>query len=146
GTDSLAATGTLALHADSPTGFINAGAGPMTIDAYGPITVWTPYVSTFYNITLDGVTLNSHVAATLDGAVNFLDGAVFNNLAGATVTDEGGMFGSSNGNFAPGSGQFNNDGSYILSAPGGQSLWLVPFLNSGSVNVQAGSLTLQFGC
>ncbi len=139
GTDSFVVDGVLAMPGDrGDTRIVNAGAGAMTIDAYGPVDITSG--------TLDGVTFNNHDAATLAGDsrpsnVLFLDNTVFDNLSGATVVDDGGMFGSSNGNFAPGSGQFNNAGSYTLASPGGQSLWLVPFFNTGSVDAQAGSLT-----
>jgi hypothetical protein len=143
GTDSFVVQQALAMPGDRlDTRIVNAGAGAMTIDAYGPVSITSG--------TLDGVTFNNHHTTTFASSdanhysnLIFLDNTIFSNLAGATVTDDGGMYGSSNGNFAPGSGQFNNAGSYVVTAPGAFPGWFVPFLNTGSVDVQQGSLGLS---
>ena len=138
----LTVTGALAIADGS---LVNTGAGAMTVNAYGPVS--------FAVAVLDGVTFNNHAEATFAAStpgrlsyVNFLDGTAFNNLPGATLVDDGGMYGTSNGNFAPGSGQFNNAGTYVETAPGGSYGWFVPFLNTGSVNVQQGDFDLGDGC
>src|SRR5262249_38958930 len=112
GTDSLAVHGALTVSAFSwATGFVNAGSGAMTVDAYGPATF-----ATYYPALLDGVTFNNHASATLAGSdayhrgsMMFLDGAVFNNLAGASVVDSGGDYGTVAGiGTVPASGHSNN--------------------------------------
>ena len=89
---------------------VNAGTGAMTVDAYGGIDVtWS---------SLDGVTLNNHGTATWTGSwLGIVDGAVFNNLAGATFLDQnnGGDQGTARLGETPGGGSggtFNNAGTY----------------------------------
>ena len=70
--------------------------------------------------------------------------AVFDNLAGATVLDQSsqGSFGvSSNGYTSALPNEFINAGPYIRSGTGAIFIQ-APFLNTGSVAVQAGDLQL----
>jgi hypothetical protein len=95
-----------------------------------------------YPQTLDGRTLNNHATAAFDsGGVSFVNGATFNNLAGATFLDRATTFGHGFGN-GSGAGAFNNAGAYVKSGAYGSSVG-IPFLNSGSVDVQQGSLGLN---
>ena len=139
GTDSFVVYGTLTLDAADFT-IANDGTAPMAIDAYGGIDFSGD------SGTLDDVTLNNHATCTyqndpVESLVYLNQGAVFNNLAGATFLDEssGTVFGASGS-----SGQFNNAGAYIRTAPGSIDFG-VPFNNSGSVVVQAGDLELDAG-
>src|SRR5262249_35984830 len=132
GTDSFVINGSLTLGTAAAT-IANDGTAPLTIDAFGGIT-WETLAGG--SPTLDGVTLNNHATCTLSGyvSVQVLDGAVFDNLAGATVLDQssdGSFFGLRGAN-----GEFINGGAYIKSGSGSMGIG-APFLNTGSGEVQA---------
>jgi hypothetical protein len=92
------------------------------------------------NRTIDN---RGHATWTGSGGLRASDGAVFNNLPGAVFDAQGtgsfGVFGSG----APTA--FNNAGTFLRSAGTGAALIGVPFYNSGTVEVQAGGLSLTDG-
>jgi hypothetical protein len=135
GTDSFVVNGSLTTAQST---IANDGTAPLTIDVYGGIA-WQGG-----NGALDGVTLKNHATCTLTGPFSqrILDGAVFDNLAGATVLDQ-----SSNGSFfgnQGANGEFINGGTYVKSGSGTMGIG-APFLNTGAVDVQAGDLELLVG-
>jgi hypothetical protein len=139
GTDSFVTNGvmTLLLYSEvSTSGSVNAYGG-LAIDVLGN-----------NQIVLSGTTLNNHGAATWDdvqygdatnGNIVLDAGAVINNLAGASFTAIGGYITVVAGDSS--AVDFNNAGTFTCSDAAGSSI-NVPFTNSGSVNVQQGTLNL----
>ena len=88
-----------------------------------------------------GTTLNNHGAATwaVSGGYSdtFSDGAVINNMAGATFTAVG-----SSGVFIQGNGKFNNAGTFSASTAVGGDVDMGLFFNTGTVVLQGGELEL----
>ncbi len=135
GSDNFVFSGPLTLGSFSTL----VGAAGSAADAYGGIEFGGLYLP--YPQTLDGRTLNNHATATFDsGGVTFLDGATFNNLDGATFLDRATSFGHGIA-AGTGGGAFNNNGSYVDSGNYVSSIG-VPFINTGTVDVQAGTLSL----
>ena len=145
GTDNFTVSGPLtmgtAVTLGGPAGSVLDAYGGVDFDGSGSIS------------TLDGRTLNNYAAATWQsGDVAFANGAVFNNLAGATFLDEVTSVSFQNfgdaldveNPFQPGSGLFNNAGSFIQQGPLGTNFF-APFANTGSVDVQVGTLDLFIG-
>jgi hypothetical protein len=94
------------------------------------------------NASLDGITLNSYGAGALSGGnIEFADGAVFNNLVGATFDAQAD---GTIGNLGQ-AGTFNNAGSFTKSTGTGTIVVRVQFNNSGTVSVTSGTLSLQRG-
>jgi hypothetical protein len=114
-----------------------------TLTALGGMTLGQQQVIT-HPLFLDGRTLaNAGTAAwNSTGGVSLTHQAVFNNLAGATILDlntrSGDGFADADGSGAA----FNNLGAYVKSGTALSSMTLA-FTNSGTVDVQAG--TLGFG-
>jgi hypothetical protein len=116
-----------------------SGAPGSVVEAYGGV-LFTGYQT--YPQAIVGCDLNNHATATyaVGSGVSLLDGAAFYNLGGATFQDSvGTSFGGD------GTGAFNNAGSYVTTGEAA-SVFAVPFVNTGTVDAQAGSLTLQSGC
>ena len=137
GTDSFAVSGLLTLSDGSTLG----PSG--TVDAYGGL-----FIAPANGIVIDGTTLNNHAAATWQFSPNDNDylilnaGAVINNLSGATFTVSGAGTGDSYHAIANQDGSavaFNNAGTFIVSGAIGLGIGM-PFANTGTVNVQQGSL------
>ena len=105
---------------------------------------------TLTDVFIDGTTLNNHGAAACGRAgvigISLDDGAVFNNLAGATFTADAVSSGDGvSGVDIGGNGSFNNTGTFIASTPLGDQVFCeVPFNNAGSVVVQQGELDLGY--
>jgi len=114
-------------------------AGPGVIDFDGGLNIAGNFTR-----TLSGRTLNN--AGPADFAIGLLllnDGAIFNNLSGATFTASnpaGGGNGISSDAGAP--GVFNNAGTFTKSAGANQFRFTngVSFINTGTVRVTAGEL------
>ena len=137
GTDSLVANGLLTLN------YATTLSVPV-VDAYSGMSVSEALV------TLSGTTLNNYGAATWTipgngGHNSTLEaGAVINNLAGASFA----VVGPGSSGFVAGDSSavaFNNAGSFTCSQVGTGLNVQVPFLNTGSVLVQQGSLGLDDG-
>jgi hypothetical protein len=94
---------------------------------------------------LDGRTLNLTSGAsavwTGPGGIAFFNGAVLNNQAGATFTVQTDTGLSTSGALSA----FNNAGSFIQSNSTGTTTIGTPFFNSGTVDVQTGTLSLALG-
>jgi hypothetical protein len=153
---------TLATASDVPAlsfsdGTLN-GAGNLTID--GDLT-WTgggmsgightilngtaTVGGSVFGALLDGRTVdNAGTAAFSDGAsVRFANNAVWNNEAGATLTLRGS---ATLGNFFGQTGQLSNAGLVIRSGAGSSTSTInIPFDNTGTVNVQTGTLSVSQG-
>ncbi len=130
GTDSFVANGLLSIGGNTVLTL------PGTVDTYGGVSFGG-------TTTLEGVTLNNHSGstATLDvglGSVHLDGGAVINNLAGGTFSVVGST--GTNSRDTDGSGSFTNAGTLTNTSQGGAIE--VPFTNTGSVNVQQGTLGL----
>jgi hypothetical protein len=131
-------------------------AGTGTFNANGPL-IWSGGTMSGPGVTnvnggftldggtkvLDGRTLtNSGTAIWSAGFISAQNGAIINNAIGATFTD------SFDGMLFLGDGalpQFNNGGTFIKSGSSGGTTILASFINSGTVNVDSGSLTLTEG-
>ncbi|MBP7686686.1 MAG: hypothetical protein KA765_02225 [Thermoflexales bacterium] len=116
-----------------------------TLSGSGTTTVTGTLGMANSSVTLDGRTFNNAGTATVSGGSFYLtmyNGAVFNNQAGAAlqVTHTGtGQF-----TYSTGSGTFNNAGAITKTvASTGITYIYVPFNNSGSVTVNAGTLYLS---
>lgn len=147
GTDSFVASSHFAWEF-AGSEIINGGAGPMTIDAYGTMNIRELNPQ---NSVLDGVVLNNHGVCTWSGGSAYLpmkDGAVFNNLAGATFLDQivAGRLGSYqrlSGELVIGDGRFNNAGTYRHQASNSTRIE-VPFQNSGLLDIATGGIFLSY--
>ncbi len=113
------------------TGGTQSGSGATTIAPSATLNVNGSHV------TQDPRTLNN--AGTINWTATIYwrlyNGVVLNNLAGATFNAQ------TNGGILDSSGVFNNQGTFICSGPGVNSV-TVPLYNAGAVNVQSG--VLQF--
>ncbi len=134
GTDSFVAEGLLTVGSNAQLSVSGS------VDAYGGLDL------SGGNVVIRGTTLNNHAAATWDlvGDYDLLEaGAVINNLAGAsfavTASGIGGSIQAGDGTAVA----FNNAGTFTYDATDGNSATIsVPFVNTGSVDVQQGSLDL----
>ena len=123
------------------TGYNANIGGGCTIDAYGGIAIDS------LSGGLDGCALNNHGAATWTGGgtIGFYNGAVFNNLAGASFDARcDGQLGRGYPDLL-GSGSFNNAGSFTKSAGAGTTEVDAPFNNTGTASVASGTLSLAAG-
>jgi hypothetical protein len=103
-----------------------------------------------YQVTLDGRTFDNAGAAVWNTANNYsylylANNAVFNNLAGASFTDQRDDAGFTASIYGDGSAnQINNLGAFVKNSNSDLDL-SVAFNNTGAVNVQSGKLGLQDG-
>ncbi len=130
GTDSFDVDGMLTLSAHSHLSVSGS------VNAYGGLEL-EPYAE------IKSTTLNNYGAATWDlgpptADVQLDAAAVINNLAGATFTTVGAGSASINDG---GSTAFNNAGTFTTSAADGVAI-SAPFVNTGSVIVEQGSLSV----
>ncbi len=133
GTDSFGVDGLLTLSAGSQlsvSGTLDANDG---MDLGG-------------DVVIQGTTLNNHGTAIWNGDIggdSLSGGAVINNVVGATFVASGGN------SFGIGAGDgsavaFNNFGTFMSStAPAYQVAVTVPFVNTGTVVLQQGTLSLN---
>ena len=136
GTDNFVVDGLLTLSSTSQLSVSG------TVDAYGGLLIRGQGTT-----TMRGTTLNNHAAAMLDTtagpSVMLYQGATINNLAGATFVASGGQGGS----LAAGDGSavaFNNTGTFTCSVPPCYQVAItLPFVNTGSVVLDQGGLTLN---
>ena len=132
----LGVNGPLAVNGTFSLGARTTLTGSGTVDAYGGLNMSNGDGSIL------GVTLNNHDAATweVDGrGVTLSDGAVFNNLAGATFSAVG-----SSGVLVQGNGSFNNAGTFTASTAVGGDVNIGPaFFNTGTVVLTGGELDLS---
>src|SRR5262249_11163330 len=93
------------------------------------------------DLSLDGRRLDNAGTATLTNprGLSLLDGAIISNLPGATFALQ-----TSSTIAGSGPSTFENAGLVLVSVPG-QCTLFVPFRNSGTLQVQAGTLQLQRG-
>ena len=133
---SLAESGKLTVNSLLWSGGTLSGAGSMTVGAGGINIRPTATVS------IQGLTLNNTALATWTGtgSVSLNNGAVFNNLAGATFKDR-----SNASLIHSNSGSFLNAGTFIKMTGTGTSDMTASFTNTGSVLVQSGILQLDGG-
>jgi hypothetical protein len=168
GTDSVQSLtlsgGTLANSGALTTGALALSSSFPTLNDTGSLTVNGPFTWTSGNLTgaghtaLNGAsslsggffsmltdqTVDNHGTATIatGQSIDFRGNAVWNNDADGTFVLQGT---GTVGNFFPGpAAAFNNFGTFQKAAAGAASVG-VAFNNSGSVDVQAGTLTLSSG-
>jgi hypothetical protein len=130
--------------------------GPGTVTVSGPLT-WGgtmsgPGVTNLNGATtvngfsarLDGRTVNNAGTTTfqLGGQIQFVNGAVWNNLAAGTFLLPDSAQVSS---FSPVTSVFNNAGTLRKDFPPGNSIFAVPLTNTGVVDVPFGNLQLNAG-
>jgi hypothetical protein len=140
----LATAGDLTVNGLLTLGIGGALSGSGSVDAYGGVVLDG-------NNTLTATALNNHAAASWDvstGASVTLDsGATFNNLAGASFAVSGNNSNTCCGGIAAGDGSavaFDNAGSFTSTSTLAFGFDIqVPFNNSGTVNVQRGTLGLS---
>jgi hypothetical protein len=140
-------------------GALNMGAG--TLKSHGIVTVdgalsWTGgtlagrgqinangslNISGNSGVALSGVTLNNVGAATWSGTGNISgsNGAVFNNLAGASFEVQG------DASFGGGGTRFNNAGAFLKSMGSGATTINSSFNSTGTLRDAAGTLDLAGG-
>jgi hypothetical protein len=153
---------TITLPSLNLTGGTLAGSGTVTIT--GPLT-WTGGAMTGPGLTvakgalvldgsgllvLDDRTLQNTSTATWLGTGNLdiADAAVFDNLPGATFRIENDATASDSLSIVPlgqGIPVFKNEGRLVKSPSVGQTTFSTTFDNSGTVNVQSGTLALAGG-
>lgn len=114
------------------TGGTQSGSGATTIAAGATLNVNGSHV------TQDQRTLNNAGTVNWTATIywHLYNGAILNNLAGATFNAQ------TMAGILESSGAFNNQGTFICSGPGVNSV-TVAFYNTGAINVQSG--VLQFG-
>jgi hypothetical protein len=115
-------------------------SGPGTTVSKGTMAVSN--TSFFGGPTLDDRTLTNAGTATWKGTgtIGVNNGAVINNLAGATfLAQDNGALSTSGG------GAFNNAGDFRKSASSGTTTFNIPFNNTGTVEAQTGTLILAGG-
>ncbi len=132
----LEVNGTLAVNGLFTLGAHTTLTGSGTVDAYGGLKI------NGFDVAIQGTTLNNYGAATWDiesGNDSLSAGAVFNNLAGATVAAVGAA-----GSEVGGDGVFNNAGTFTsTTAASGDDDFAPVFNNSGTVDVLGGELELE---
>ncbi len=136
----LGVNGALAVNGLFTLGASSTLTGSGTVDAYGGLELGAGG-SPIYTVSIQGTTLNNHGAATTDvngEQLSLTDGAVINNLAGATFTAVG-----ISGVTVYGDGSFHNTGTFIASTAVGGDVNIGPtFFNTGTVDVLGGELQL----
>ncbi|VTR92440.1 Probable aggregation factor core protein MAFp3, isoform C OS=Cyanothece sp. CCY0110 GN=CY0110_08276 PE=4 SV=1: PKD [Gemmata massiliana] len=125
------------------TGGTMSGTGTTTLNG-------TSTIGGSFTLVLDGRTVDNTGTLTWtgNGALQFTNGAVFNNLAGALfdITGDGSIAPSPFGGLVP---AFNNAGTLRKSAGSGPVLfgprttWSVPLTNSGAIDVRAGNFAVS---
>ena len=135
------------------SGPIDSTAAGAAVNWTGGILSGTLNVQGTFNVTDSGVhsldagtiNLSGPGASTWSGTgdVRMSDGSVFNNLAGSTFTIENDAPWIDDGSGATRS--FNNYGILIKSGMTGSTTFDMAFNNSGTVNVQSGTLILGSG-
>jgi hypothetical protein len=91
---------------------------------------------------MDGRTLdNAGAAIWTGGDISVYGGATMNNRVGATFDDQSTNWLVSYGTVTT----FNNAGTFRRSGPSGQHSFGAAFLNTGTVDVETGTLSLGFG-
>lgn len=130
--------GTLAAVANvSVTGLFSWSDGTVR----GPGTVTSAGRLDLRGGEVDGVTFDNAGTAAVTGGLYAINGAVVNNLAGATfdiqadTTFQGSMFGLP--------AAFNNAGLLRKSVGNATTVFAIPLNNNGTVDVQAGTLQLS---
>jgi hypothetical protein len=96
-----------------------------------------------FRATLEGRTFTNGGSVTLRdrGGIGFTNGAIFSNLSGATVDLQGDInFGS-----FPAAAPFNNAGTFLKSGGTGTSTLPVLLTNTGTTEVDSGTLVLSSG-
>jgi hypothetical protein len=85
---------------------------------------------------------NGTAAIPVGDSITFTNNATWNNNAGSlfTIQDSSSLSG-----FFPGTGAFNNAGTFRRSGPAGTTTVGIAFNNTGTVDVQTGALTLNAG-
>jgi hypothetical protein len=127
------------------TNALNWG-GPSSITGPGSVTVAVGATLTLSGDnttkTLDGMIFNNAGMANWTGTddLNFKDGALFNNLTGATFNAENDQQISGDG-----TGTFNNQGTFSKSFTTNTTTINTAFVNSGSVKVNDGTVVLGGG-
>ena len=103
------------------------------------------------DVTLNRRTLNlTGGTGTMDGAdskVEMLNGAVFNNQSTFELKNDGGETDQQGFTAGTGGGAFNNQGTFrkLVTGNTGNTLFEVPFTNSGTVQLLAGTLKCAGG-
>ncbi len=106
--------------------------GPYTINAVGPVTI----SSGGSQKTLSNVVFNNTNVATVNGPFGMINGAVFNNLTGATFDITG-------DNISVSGDTFNNAGTFIKSAGTASSYIDSDINNTGTIDIQSGSMRMN---
>jgi hypothetical protein len=137
GTDSFTTTGMFTVSDGSRL------SGPFTVDACGGMLLDT----SSYVLHLDGVTINNHATATWTGhpGIYGSGGAAINNLAGATFNaqaDAQFLWDTSQPGPIP---MLSNAGTFIRSGDAGMTDIQITFNNTGTVDVQDGTLAVGSG-
>jgi hypothetical protein len=136
GSDDLTVTGSMT-WTSTAAGSTQSGSGTTTIVSAASLNV-----SGSYNKTLAGRRLDNHGSAVWSGSYGIVgsNGAVFNNLPGASFDAQG------NASFTGGANaSFNNAGTFIKSAGTGLTVIDVLFTNSGVLRVESGTVSLREG-
>ena len=138
----LTGSGTLTVVAGPTvwTGGTMDGVGNTITD--GDLQIGLPS-DTDNQLTLDGRTLTNAGTATWAGSGSFsqVDGATFVNQAGATFNIDNGLTSYSN----DGTGTIANAGTIVESASGDATTLDAAFDNTGSVQVEQGTLSVEGG-
>ncbi|MBI4528895.1 MAG: FecR domain-containing protein [Deltaproteobacteria bacterium] len=118
------------------TGGVMSGDGITNIPAAGTLNISSPSSK-----TLDTRVLNNAGTASLSGGTLLLNnGALFSNTGTSNALDDADI-----GFSAAPAGAFSNAGTFRKTGPGTTTTSSVPFNNSGSVDVQSGTLSLAGG-
>src|SRR5262245_38306672 len=126
GSSALAVTG-----AFNWTGGTQSGTGTTTIGATGTLTIGG-------EVGLQRRLINNGTTVWSAGRIGVLNGTFINNNAFSAESDDNfDNFGGSNA--------FNNTGTFTKSPGAGTTAFNIPFNNSGTVNVNSGTLVLNAG-
>src|SRR5262245_39104858 len=113
------------------TGGTQSGTGTTTIGATGTLTIGG-------EVGLQRRVINNGTTVWSAGRVGVLNGTFINNNAFSAESDDNfDNFGGSNA--------FNNTGTFTKSTGAGPTAFNIPFNNSGTVNVNSGTLVLNAG-
>ncbi len=114
-----------------------SGGGTTIVGSAASLTIDTSAAIVTLSRTLE----NDSTAASWTGTSNFVfSGGTFNNIAGAVFTTSANASMANNG----GNNNFNNAGTFNRTGAGTTTV-VVSFNNSGTVNVQGGTLALSGG-
>ena len=141
GTATLSGTGSLTFSSTlNWTGGTMSGTGTTTIPIGGTLSI----SGTAYAKSLDGRTISNRGTIAWSGGsissknnaptINNLEGGVFNAQCDGTISKSGSV-----------SGMFNNTGLFLKTASVGTTTIQWPFNNTGTIEVQSGTLSLQGG-